>query len=179
MDAIGQAIFLLILVLAAVISSGGFFLLVRALWPSFAKRTEERWTKQPRLCVLVGVPLGAVGAAVSLLLLQIPLGGVKLLGVILAWSVLGLALVGLSGLAARVGSSLGSRFDGDRAWLRVLFGGAVLELSFLVPVIGWFVILPLTLLGSLGAAALALVPTWLREPSGAFAEPTATTGRVQ
>jgi hypothetical protein len=65
------------------------------------------------------------------------------------------ALVGSAGLADRIGMGLPSPADALQPWRRVLRGGAVLGLMFLVPVLGWFVVFPATIVSGLGAFILS------------------------
>jgi hypothetical protein len=67
------------------------------------------------------------------------------------------ASAGVSGFATCIGRRLRSPADDARPWRATLRGGIVLELSYLLPVAGWFVILPIsTIIGS-GASALSLL----------------------
>ena len=68
--------------------------------------------------------------------------------------------------AFRIGERLASPADAARPWKATLRGGIVLELSYLLPVLGWFVILPLSIIIGCGAATLSLINLW-RLPSGA------------
>jgi hypothetical protein len=57
--------------------------------------------------------------------------------------------------------------DLDQPWRRVLRGGAVLALLFVVPLLGWFAVFPLTLASGLGALFLPprpLVPPEVAVP---------------
>jgi hypothetical protein len=68
---------------------------------------------------------------------------------------------GISGLATSIGRRLASPVDREKSWMATLRGGIVLELSYLLPVLGWFVILPASIIIGCGAATLALLR---REP---------------
>jgi hypothetical protein len=77
-----------------------------------------------------------------------------------------LALVGSAGLADKIGAGLASPVDVDQPWRRVLRGGTVLALLFIVPLLGWFAVLPLTLASGLGALFLPLRPPVQPEVAG-------------
>jgi hypothetical protein len=66
-----------------------------------------------------------------------------------------LALVGSAGLADKIGAGLPMPDDGARPWRRVLRGGAVLGLLFVIPGLGWFGVLPLVLASGLGTFVLS------------------------
>ena len=61
-------------------------------------------------------------------------------------------LAGSSGLAAQIGAGLASPADQSQSWRRVLRGGIVLGLTFILPIAGWFLILPISLIMGCGAA---------------------------
>jgi hypothetical protein len=84
--------------------------------------------------------------------------GVKLISGALLVVPLVLALVGSAGLADKIGSGLASPVDEIQPWRRVLRGGAVLALLFVVPLLGWFAVFPLTLASGLGALLLPRRP---------------------
>jgi hypothetical protein len=67
--------------------------------------------------------------------------------------------VGIAGLATVIGGRLPSPTDADRPWNATIRGGVVLELAFLVPVVGWFFLLPLSLILGAGAALRAIIAT--------------------
>ena len=48
--------------------------------------------------------------------------------------------------------------DASQPWRRVLRGGTVLTLTFLLPFVGWFLILPWTLISGFGAAITSFKP---------------------
>jgi hypothetical protein len=60
--------------------------------------------------------------------------------------------VGSAGLCDRIGAGLPGDADARLPWRRVLRGGIVLSFAFVLPVIGWFVLLPWTLVSGVGAA---------------------------
>jgi hypothetical protein len=66
------------------------------------------------------------------------------------------AHAGVAGLATAIGHRLTSPVDDERPWRSTLRGGVVLELTYLLPILGWFGILPLSIIIGSGAATLAL-----------------------
>jgi hypothetical protein len=67
------------------------------------------------------------------------------------------AHTGVSGLATSIGRRLSSPLDEQRPWRSTLRGGLVLELTYLLPFLGWFVILPASIIIGSGAANLGLL----------------------
>jgi hypothetical protein len=104
-----------------------------------------------------------VGIAIAvlipiLILLNMAFGPAKFLG----WAFLALLLLfsslGAAGLAGRMGREL-IRRSGDTLSPTAGFvrGAVVLELASVFPVLGWFLVIPLSTLAALGASAYALL----------------------
>jgi len=72
------------------------------------------------------------------------------------------AHTGVSGLATSIGRRLASPLDEQNAWRSTLRGGVVLELAYLLPLLGWFVILPASIIIGSGAANLGLLSSLRR-----------------
>lgn len=155
----------------------GTYLVLNANWlgayalaPALVERSRQRYDRRPVAATLLGlvvaVPLVFIGIAL-LGKVPHPLTNLLVLGMLAA--PLLIAFAGSAGLALRIGSGLGSPSDNVQPWRRVLRGGAVLGLVFLMPVLGWFVLLPWTLISGLGAGLMA----W-REPRVAMVPSAAT-----
>lgn len=155
MPYLGSTIFIVTLVSMLLLSMAGVVLAVRGLWPRFAAQSEARWARQSWLCVLVGLPIFGVLSLVGLALAAVAQPLVKLVGVLALAAVLVIGLAGLVGLATRIGAGLASASDEGSPWRRTLRGIVVLELAFLFPFLGLFVLLPLSVVGGVGAAVLA------------------------
>jgi Na+-transporting methylmalonyl-CoA/oxaloacetate decarboxylase gamma subunit len=82
---------------------------------------------------------------------QVPLPAVKLLALVLALLTLLAALIGSTAVARHVGLGLADPQRDTCAWRLTLRGGTVLGLTFVLPLLGWFLILPLVLFAGLGA----------------------------
>jgi hypothetical protein len=67
------------------------------------------------------------------------------------------AHTGVSGLATSIGQRLAAPLEDHRPWRSTLRGGVVLELAYLLPLLGWFVILPASIIIGSGAANLGLL----------------------
>ena len=140
--------------LAVIVS---YWLASTALFPVIVDRARTSYGLRPRRITLVGLavalPLLLLGAA---LMNGAPNGGLKVMGGVLAGVPFVLGLAGSAGLAERVGRGLVHAEDARSPWRRSLRGGTVLALTFLLPVVGWFVVLPWVLLSGCGATVLAL-----------------------
>jgi len=133
------------------------WLLLRALFPAVVERGRERLRSRPVVSFLVGLlPAALLFVGGVALLNASPGQGGKALGFLLVTAGFLLAGIGLAGFSLLVGERLPGREDGDRPWRPLLRGAACLELSFLIPFVGWFGVLPLAGVASMGAAILAL-----------------------
>src|SRR5713226_10242856 len=133
-----------------------YWLASQGLFPDFVDRCRQRIKTAPFRQFLLGlaltVPIGAAGFA----MLNAPNPKLKFPGAaLLLLLVLG-GLVGSAGLAAQIGSGLANPSDPAQPWRRVLRGGMVLGLTFILPVIGWFLILPVSLIIGVGAVLRSL-----------------------
>jgi len=145
------------LVLGALLVLVSYWLAATALFPAWVARTRAVYDARPVRATVVGmvagVPMAVFGTALAS---DSPNGGLKLLGALLVSIPVLLALAGSSGFALRIGAGLSMPQDDVTPWRRVLRGGAVLSLCFLLPVVGWFVVLPWALVSGVGAALLAM-----------------------
>jgi hypothetical protein len=146
----------LFIILGFVIAFVSYWLLSAGLFPHLVERAAERLGATPVKATLLGAivtaPLVITGLVVSN---KAPNGGLKLAGLVIALIPLLLGLLGSAGIALRIGIGLRSSCDAVDPWRRVLRGSVVLGLSFILPVIGWFGVLPLTLVSGFGAFLLA------------------------
>ncbi len=127
-----------------------------ALFPARVERCRAVYGARPVAATLLGlvilIPSLVLGIGISKALphpvVQTPISAALL--------VLGLlCLVGSSGLVLRIGAGMSSPHDATQPWRRSLRGGLVLGLTFVMPFLGWFVLLPWSLASGLGAFVLA------------------------
>jgi hypothetical protein len=161
-----------------VVSLPALWMLARALGPGWFERRVR--IQGPGKSLLVGLaPLLVAIVVLAVLGKRLgPLPGLWLGGLVLLWGLLGAA-----GLAAQVGARL---WPEDRAWRQSRNGGLVLACAALLPLVGWFILLPLIAIGGMGiqvrawfqpkdkAAAAPLVPC--SPPAMPAAEPPVLPG---
>lgn len=130
-----------------------YWLLAAALFPDALRRSRAAYDQRPGRLTLTGlvtaVPALLLGAG---LLQQGPHPLLKLLGAVLVSAPIALGLAGSAGLCDRIGAGLPGDADARLPWRRVLRGGVVLSFAFVLPVIGWFLLLPWTLITGVGAS---------------------------
>lgn len=141
------------LILGMLITLPALWLLMGALFPAAVERSRGRLASTPVRCFLAGL----LPALVAVALMALPNPGAKGIGFLLFLVLVLVAGVGLAGLSTIVGERLPSRADEGRPWRGLVRGAVCLELSFLLPFLGWLGILPVVLVTGLGAACLALL----------------------
>lgn len=147
---------ILLLVLGTLIVFVSYWLAAAALFPRVVERSKQTYDRRPVRATLIGALVSTPFLLLGLALLGgAPAPGLKLLGVVLLAVPALLGLLGSAGLGERIGAGLPSSGDAQHPWRRVLRGGTVLSLTFLLPVVGWLGVLPWTLVSGVGAAVLA------------------------
>ena len=156
-----------------------YWLVAQALFPTVVERSRQHYAKPVKI-TLIGLAIAALpvigGAAIS----QLPNPALKLTGVTLMVIPALLGLVGSAGLVSKIGAGLPSPLDEQQPWRRVLRGGILLALTFLLPVVGWFVFPIWALVSGLGAFFLSVkpskAPTTASPPDFSLTPAQGTTG---
>jgi len=145
-------IFLIIVGLLTVYVS--YWLVAQALFPRVVERARDHYGKPVKI-TLIGLVAAAlpiiIGAAIS----NLPNPALKITGVTIMLIPAMLGLVGSAGLAQRIGAGLSSPADEQQPWRRVLRGGILLALTFLLPFVGWIVLPIWALISGFGAFILS------------------------
>ena len=145
-----------LLIVGAMSTLVAHWLVAHALFPELVARARERYGRQALRVTLVGlalaVPILLVAIAIAKKLPH-PLPQSIAVGLVLITAAL--ALIGSAGLVERIGLGLPAPLDTAQPWRRILRGGVALAFAFLMPFLGWFVLLPWTLVSGLGAWVLA------------------------
>jgi hypothetical protein len=156
-----KIVFILVGFLTAFIA---YWLLGAGLFPDATQRSAELYGKHPVKATLFGLLLYGPVFAIGMLLANAPQPALKFVGVALMLVQLMVGLFGSAGLVLRIGSGLRSSRDEIDPWRRVLRGSVVLALAFVMPLLGWFVLLPWTVVSGFGALWLSR-PRAVRAPA--------------
>ena len=152
-----NVLFWFLMIAGAYLALNAYWLAAVALFRPAVERARLTYATRPVAATLAGllafVPVGLVFLVFARTAghpgIRIVTGGLLMVPLVLA-------LIGSAGLADKIGAGLASPVDEAQPWRRVLRGGAVLALLFVVPLLGWFAMLPLTLASGLGALLLPL-----------------------
>lgn len=142
--------------LALGIAFPGMLVAFWLLFPQMTTRTKERIDQSAPKSLAVGLGTALALAIPIVILLALPFGLAKFLGVGSLLVSLAFAGLGAAGVAGAMGAVLQSRTgQGMSAAGAFVLGAIALELAAAFPIIGWFLLLPLILLISLGASVQA------------------------
>lgn len=144
-------------VLGAVLGHVGLWLLSRGLFPRATKAAAEVTERGVVLPLLAGIPT-VLGTIVVAIVASSIFGGVgKALAVVVIATWVFYANVGVAGLVEIVGGRLARRDGAERErgpFGDVVRGGAALSFAWMLPLLGWFGLLPLSLLVGAGAVTI-------------------------
>jgi hypothetical protein len=135
----------------------------RLLFPATVERARLRLELTPWLCFWLGGVATAVLVVPIVVLLSLPVGPAKLAGYAGIVAALSLASLGAAGLAAKMASQMQSATQWQGASQAASPLGAfvratvALELAAAFPIIGWFIVVPITTVTALGATIFALL----------------------
>ena len=144
----------LFVILGFIIVYVAYWLMAAGLFPGMVERCAERMG-QPVKTTLVGaltlVPAVTLGFAISS---KAPAAPLKVFGIGIVLLAALAALFGAAGLALRIGRGLKSERDEREPWRVVMRGGIVLALTFVLPFLGTFVLMPFAFIAGAGAFVL-------------------------
>jgi hypothetical protein len=135
--------------------------MLAAWWLLFPNKVElagKRIESTPWKSFGLGI-LGAVGIAIPVFVLfALPLPFAKFMGAVLLFGGLGFAGLGAAGMVKSMAGRLQERSSEKMTTAAAFVRAAVaLELAAAFPMLGWFIVIPLTTIVSLGAAIFALL----------------------
>lgn len=155
----------------------GFFLMFVSYWlaaaglfPAHVLRCSAQFDR-PVLITLIGLLVAVVPMAGGIAVLNAAPAALKWVGLLLIAAPLLAGLVGSAGLARRIGAGLPTPQDATQPWRAVLRGGVVLALTFLLPILGQILVIPMVLAAGTGAACFSW---WGQRRARRMAESEAT-----
>lgn len=132
-----------------------------AILPGAIERGRDRLAGSPVMTAIKGLAISVPWVFAAIVLMNLPIGALKFAGVLLGLAWLALGLVGLSAISLHVGNRGAHE---PARWTHVARGAGFVTLTWMLPILGWFVALPLTLACGVGCL-------FGRAPQGAVAQP--------
>jgi hypothetical protein len=149
-----SAIFGVLLIFA--IAFPGMLIAWWLLFPSTVERARLRLERTPWQTFWFGGILTAVLVIPTVILLALPFGAAKFLGWATIVVLLTLSSLGSAGITATMGERL-TQLSTTSPFSAFLRGAIALEMAVFFPVLGWFIVFPLTIVTSIGATGFAIL----------------------
>ena len=139
----------------------GHWLVAASLFPDYVAKCQLQF-ERPVVTTLVGLLFTVIPIAIGLTIANVAPPALKWIGILITAVPILAGLLGTAGLARRVGCGMPAPVDEAQPWRRVLRGGTALALTFLLPILGQLIVIPLVLACGVGASIL----TWFaRKPA--------------
>jgi len=157
MITIGDSFAVVALLGGICLSAWALIMAVALVFPGKANHARTRLVNRPWVCFFIGLLIWAVPGVVSGAMLASPLPVAKLLGWMGILGLLSIAAVGSSGLATLASERLRAMAPDQTVYASLSKSAAYIVIAALVPVLGWFLIVPFLIFASTGAGAAALM----------------------
>ena len=133
------------------------------LMPNLTQRVQTRLEQTPGRSFVLGVPVTAAFALFIAVTSQLPAVG-QAMAFIATAMFMGLGTIGGAGLSRLLGERLRPLAQPNSELTHLVRGAIVYELAALVPIVGWFLFIPVAGIMAVGAVAFALL-NWLPKPA--------------
>jgi hypothetical protein len=157
MVTIGDSFAVVALLGGICLSAWAMILSVALVFPGKANHARNRLAAKPWGAFFIGLLIWATLGFLSLALLSSPMPPAKLLGWIGLLGLGSIAAVGSSGLATLAAERLKSLAPEMTHYAAFTKSAAYIVLAGLVPVLGWFLVVPFLVFASTGAGVHALM----------------------
>ncbi len=156
------------------LSAPALLVAINLLMPQVAERVEIRLEQTPGRSFWLGIPVTAAFALFIAVASQVPVGVVKAMAYTAVILFMGIGSIGGAGMARLLGKRIRPLANPNSELTNLVRGAVMYELAALVPIVGWFLFIPLASITLIGAAAFALVK-WLPKPVSVNREPSSVT----
>lgn len=136
------------------LSLQGLWMLSRALWPGRVQNASFRVHRNGVASFFLGLVIVIVVLIIAASLSKLGAPG-QFFAFAIGSAFVVYANIGVAGLATHIGRRLPSPSDALRPWRATVRGGVALELAYLVPIVGWLGLLPISLMLGAGATTLS------------------------
>ncbi len=153
-------------VIGILISFPGLAAALNLLLPATTERAYQRLAQTPVKSLILGLPITFAIIVWVLITANIPFGPVQFLAFVGAMIGMGLNSIGAAGLARLMGERIGDLTGTGTDLLNLIRGAVIYELACLFPLVGWFVLFPILVIMTVGAASFAML-RWVPRPKAA------------
>lgn len=144
----------LFLHIGVILAVTSYYTLGAAVTPALANRARRQFAKRPWLPIVVGLLISGPWVLAAIVLFNQAPAGTKFAGALLGclW-ILG-GLIGGAGIAQHIG---GADINTDQvSWQQTFRGGLFISLTWILPLVGWLGMLPLTMAAGIGCLVLGI-----------------------
>ena len=142
-------------VLGVIIATNALWLFDFAVFTRQVEAAGQLFVESPWKSFFLGLVFVAITFLSVGFLSSLGKGPNELVSLIVLSLFFWLSSIGVSGFASRIGDRL--EVSGGTKWKSCLFGGLILELTFILPILGWIVLFPVSTITGCGAAARAIL----------------------
>tara|TARA_R110001592_G_scaffold37179_3_gene124184 strand:- start:823 stop:1332 length:510 start_codon:yes stop_codon:yes gene_type:complete len=146
---------ILFLILGMLLCTMCYWLLFQALFSARVEQSRQAILAHPWRIFFTGALVGGPVLLLGVALLQ-GAGPAKFIGGATIVTIVTLALFGSTGLVRHVGEQLSAGGTQRPSGLTVLRGGAVVAVACVLPIVGWFFLIPVVLITGFGASLRTL-----------------------
>lgn len=156
MVTIGDSFAIVALLGGICLSAWALIMAVALVFPTKAALGRERLVHKPWASFLIGMLMWASVGVLSIALLASPVPLAKLLGWIGILGLSAIAAIGSAGLATLASERLRAMAPDSTPYASLTKSTATIVIAGLVPILGWFLIVPFLMFASTGAGVAAL-----------------------
>lgn len=144
-------------------------LLITINFPQLVERTAQQTETKPIRNIFTGAAI-SIGLLFTLGVFAKAPGPIKLTALSILLTGFSIAMLGAAGLVSLLAKRYENFFNAPKSLSSLAFSAIFLELAFVLPIVGWFVVLPISFFLMLGASSKALIQTTIAQLS--FTKPT-------
>ena len=149
--------------LGVLISFPALLVAINLLFPQLAEGVQTRLAETPGKSCFLGIPV-LCAFALAIAITTSAAGPFATLGYIAGIIAFGISCVGMAGMARLLADRISKEASPNSKLTHLVRGAVVFELACLFPIVGWLLFLPLTIIGTMGAATFSLL-RWLPKRS--------------
>lgn len=157
MTTLGDNFAIVAIIAGICLSAWALIMSVALVFPAKADHARFRLVRKPWATSFIGFGLWLAVGTLSIAMLANPLPLAKLVGWMGILGLLSIAAIGMSGLATLASERLRTMAPDQTVYTSLSKSAAFIVIAGVVPILGWFLIVPLLIFASTGAGVVALV----------------------